>query len=268
MIKVINVDDEFIGIKIFEQMIQTIPSVEYLGGFNDPYIAINFVKENEVDIAFLDIEMAEVNGIELARQLKKINDDIQIVFVTGHDQYALEAFHVEAIGYLLKPYALEDVERIIHRASKISKVSAKRMRIQTFGHFNVFIDDKVVVFSSQKSKELFAVLVDRKGEVVSMESIIDILWEDRVYDERVKMLYRQCTSQLRRLLNLYDLSDVVVVNRGSCYLDTTKVDCDYYRLLNKDKSALQEYTGKYMFDYSWAEETNYLIDELVNELKY
>lgn len=266
MIKVINVDDESIGVKIFAQLIKQVDNIEYLGGFMDPFKALDYIKSNEIDLAFLDIEMAGISGIELAKKIHEINQDINIIFVTAHDQYALKAFSVDAIGYLLKPYDLEDVKKAINKANRITKTSAKRIHIQTFGHFNVFIDDKVVVFSSAKAKELFALLVDRKGEVVSMEAIIDVLWEDRIYDERVKMLYRQCTSQLRRLLNGYDLADLIVVNRGSCYLDKTKVDCDYYRLLNREKEAIESFRGEYMFDYSWAEQTTYEIEDFLRRI--
>lgn len=83
-LKVINVDDELIGIKSFEKIIRDIDDADYLGGFDNPFKVIEFAKNNPIDVAFLDIEMPEMNGIELAKELKKIDINIQIVFVTGY----------------------------------------------------------------------------------------------------------------------------------------------------------------------------------------
>jgi two-component SAPR family response regulator len=265
-LKVINVDDEVIGIKSFEKIIVDIDDAEYLGGFDNPYKAIEFVKNNPIDVAFLDIEMPEMNGIELAKELKNIDINIQIVFVTGYDQYALNAFDVDAIGYLLKPYKKESVQKNIDKTKRITKIGNKRIKIQTFGHFNVFIDNKPVMFSLAKCKELLAVLVDRLGEPVSMEYVIDCLWEDRVYDSRVKALYRQVLSQLNRTFLTYNLKDVLVINRANVSLNIESIECDYFNMVKKkSKQAIKDYKGEYLFDYGWAETTVVKLDEIKYE---
>ena len=265
-LKVINVDDELIGIKSFEKIIVDIDDAEYLGGFSNPFQALEFVKKNPIDVAFLDIEMPGLNGIELARELKKIDINIQIVFVTGYDHYALNAFDVDAIGYLLKPYNKESVQKNIDKTKRIIKIGNKRIKIQTFGHFNVYIDNKPVLFSLAKCKELLAVLVDRLGEVVSMEYIINLLWEDRTYDSRVKALYRQVLSQLNRTFLSYGLKDVLIINRANVSLNTDSIECDYFNMINKrSKQAIKDYKGEYLFDYSWAESTVVKLDEMKYE---
>jgi two-component SAPR family response regulator len=265
-LKVINVDDEHIGIKSFEKIIKDIDDADYLGGFDNPFKVIEFVKNNSIDVAFLDIEMPEMNGIELAKELKKIDINIQIVFVTGYDQYALNAFDVDAIGYLLKPYNKESVQKNIDKTKRITKIGNKRIKIQTFGHFNVFIDNKPVMFSLAKCKELFAVLVDRLGETVSMEYIINCLWEDRTYDSRVKALYRQVLSQLNRTLIGYNLKDVLVINRANVSLNIDSIECDYFNMImKKNKQAIKDYKGEYLFDYSWAEPTIVKLDDIKYE---
>ena len=264
-LKVINVDDEKIGMRMFEKIISDIEGVEYLGGFTDSYSAIEFVKNNNIDVAFLDIEMPEINGIELAARLKEMDVNIQVVFVTGYDNYALNAFKVDAMGYLLKPYSKEDVQKQIDKAKRITKIGKSRIRIQTFGHFNVFIDNKPVVFSLAKSKELLAILVDRAGEDVSMEYIVNLLYESRVYDSKVKALYRQCLSQLNRTFISYGINDVLNINRASVSINKDKIDCDYFQMLDGSKNAIKNYKGEYLFDYSWAEETIVKLDAIKDE---
>ena len=265
-LRVINVDDEAIGIKSFEKIINEIDDADYLGGFKDPFEALEFVKGNSIDVAFLDIEMPGMNGIELARELKKLDVNIQVVFVTGYDHYALNAFDVDAIGYLLKPYSKENVQKNIDKTRRIIKIGNKRIKIQTFGHFNVYVDNKPVVFSLAKSKELLAVLVDRLGETVSMDYIINLLWEDRAYDARVKALYRQVLSQLNRTFLNYGLKDVLIINRANVSLNIDAIECDYFNMMNKrNKQTIKEYKGEYLFDYSWAEATVVKLDEIKYE---
>ena len=68
-----------------------------------------------IDAAVLDINMPELNGIELAEMFKDISPDMQVIFATGYDEYALAAHHLDAMGYLLKPYTYDEVSRAMDR---------------------------------------------------------------------------------------------------------------------------------------------------------
>lgn len=260
--KVMVVDDERLLVRQLKEMCEGIPDISSVKGFDDPHEAIEYVKRHEIDLAYLDVEMPEMSGIQLARKLKEIDDDIKIVFVTGYSQYAYDAFKVDAIDYITKPYIIENIEKSIMKANKlISTKKQSRVVIRTFGRFDVFIDNKLVIFPSTKSKELLAILVDANGGNVTMEQAITILWEDRYYDEKVKRLYRNAIMDLRKVLEIYDVQDLIGVARASIYLDPSKVECDYYAFLNKDREAINNYAGEYMFEYSWAEKTTCKIDD-------
>lgn len=87
------------------------PTVSVLQSFGDPKRAIEFLNSEKVDIVFLDIEMPEINGFELLTKLKEINFDI--VFTTAYDEFALKAFEVQALAYLLKPIGEEELTKVI-----------------------------------------------------------------------------------------------------------------------------------------------------------
>ncbi len=100
--KVVLVDDEKHALETFEwELKQCDMDIEILGMFDNPKEALVFLQKNEIDVLFLDVEMPFMNGFELLEALGDI--DFDVVFTTAYDQFALHAFQVSAIGYLLKP---------------------------------------------------------------------------------------------------------------------------------------------------------------------
>jgi len=143
----------------------------------------------------------------------------------------------------------------------------KRVMVQTFGNFQVFIDDKPVNFSRSKSKELFAFLIDRRGAGVSTAEIASILFEDKEYNRSVKNQVQTIISQLMEGLRAYGAEDIIVRQWNSIAVDTHKIKCDYFDYLEHIGSARMKYSGEYMINYSWAEYTNgYLIQQKNREI--
>ena len=97
----------------------------------------------------------------------------------------------------------KDIREVLERAKLLSARQKKRVYIRTFGRFDVFIDGQAVYFSNTKAKELLALCVDHRGGTVTIEEAADKLWENRVYDSRVKNLYRKAVMQIRQLLAGY-----------------------------------------------------------------
>lgn len=255
--KAIIVDDEILCGEYLEDMLADISDVEVAGRFQDVGRALFFMKDTKVDIVFLDIEMPQMNGIEAARRMKEVNPGVCIIFVTGYDSYAMDAFREDAVSYLLKPCSKEELLRAVHHARRLSAAPSVRVSIRTFGHFAVFIDGRPCRFTNNKAKELLAVMVDWKGSAVTMEQAVNILWEDRPYDDAVKQLYRKAVSYLRRFMSDYHV-DFIDIGRGSLNIIPSRVDCDYYRLLDGDRTAREQYEaggGCYLSEYSWAENT-------------
>lgn len=255
--KAIIVDDEIPCSEYLNMLLAGIEDVEVAGCFQDMGKALFFMKDIKADLVFLDIEMPQMNGIEASRKMKELNPNVYIIFVTGYDQYAMDAFREDAVSYLLKPCAMDDLVRAVNRVRRLLAAPPVRVVIRTFGHFAVFVDGKPCRFTNSKAKELLAIIVDWKGSQVTMEQAIDILWEDRPYDEAVKQLYRKAVSYLRQLMKEHQ-TEFIDIGRGHLNLIPSKVDCDYYNLLAGDKEARKQYEAGgevYLREYSWAENT-------------
>lgn len=145
--------------------------------------AIKYVENEAFQIAFLDIDLgnSDINGIMLAKKIKEIQPEIRIIFVTGFKEYAFDAFSVHATGYLLKPIQKDDIKRELTFLYGEETATQKRVRVQTFGNFEVWVDDEILNFPRQKSKELFAYLIERRGAGVTTREACAILFEDDCY---------------------------------------------------------------------------------------
>ena len=208
------------------------------------------------DVVFSDIRLPGMDGLSLAVQIKNQVPRTKIVFVTGYAQYALEAYKRHVHGYVLKPV---DAARIreeldaIHLPEKPSETD--KLRIQCFGHFEVFWQNKPLHFSRIKAKELLAYLVNREGAYCTIGEIVTALWEDGAEGTNPKHYLRVLTSDLSAALDSVGMKDVLLKRRGQLAVDPEKLDCDFYRMLAGDMEAVNAYCGEYMVNYSWAELT-------------
>lgn len=261
--RIMAVDDELLALEDFEDTCRALGITDEIVKFSNPLDALSYVAKNKVDIAFLDIEMPVIKGIELAKRIKVLSKNVRIIFTTGYSEYALEAFSVDAVDYVLKPYEPDAIKRAYDKALLVKDaVDENHIFIKTFGFFDVFVDGKSVNFSSAKSKELLALLVDRNGGIVSTEQAISVLWEGRAYDETVQSLFRKVLRSLRASLEEAGISDILVDNRNQRSIDKSKFTCDYYDFLENGKNENTKYFGKYMEQYPWAITTQAQIDKM------
>lgn len=261
--RIIIVDDESLSLRYMQRLCLEIPHIEVAGCFQNADEAIDFMQENTVDIALLDIEMPGYTGMELAAQMKKVCPGIGVIFITGYEEYALEAFRIDAVDYIMKPCDKEQLEKAFSKATRLRPVKSERLVIKTFGYFTVFIDGEAYPFTNRKAKELLALLIDRRGGEVTMEQATATLWEERPYDHMVKQLYRKALTYLRYIEKENNLH-FIASSRGACQVVRANLDCDYYRLLNGETQAKRDFFGEYMLEYSWAEPTAGKIQQMLD----
>lgn len=252
--KIIIVDDEQLILEELAYLCRDIADVDVCGSFCNPAEALDYVKHNPVDFAFLDIRMPGITGLELLAKLHGIQKNIQAAFVTAYDEYALEAYRKDACDYILKPFGRKEVEHAIDKARRmLGENKAEHIEFRTFGRFDLFLDGHAVDFSSRKAKELLALLVMRKGGMADMEFIIEMLWENEPFGDKAKGKFRKAVMNLRNTLKENGLLWMLRSERGRLCLELKGVTCDYFRLLNGDIEAARQFHGEFMTEYSWSE---------------
>lgn len=208
------------------------------------------------DIAFLDIEMPGMTGMELAKEMKKKSPNTRLVFVTGFTQYAVEAFSMHADGYVMKPVTKEKIQaELIHLRPMLEHTPPKRIRAQCFGNFEIFLDGEPMQFQYTKTKELLAYLINRHGAMCSNGEIQAILWEDEGGEDRKKEYYKKLRTDLRNQLEEKGLGEILLQQRGMLGIAANDIECDYYNWLEGKAETGNTYQDEYMSQYSWSETT-------------
>ena len=133
----IAVDDEILMLGALVAAIKASPDISEVLQFSDCDETLNFVKENAVDVAFLDIYMRGMGGLSLAENIISFCPECKIVFCTGYEEYAIPAFKLHASGYLMKPVSAKDIQVEIDNIKGIRQ-SQKPLTVKCFGTFEVY----------------------------------------------------------------------------------------------------------------------------------
>jgi len=140
------------------------------------------------------------------------------------------------------------------------------LKIKTFGNFEIFgKDGNPLIFSKKLSKEIMAYLVDKRGySVTTKDLILDILEDDTKNLNAAKYISKLICSAIKDL-EAAGYDNIIVREKNSLHLNESKIDCDFYNLLDGDISYWQFYHNEYMKDYSWAEESNAMLMHLYDK---
>ena len=231
MIRIAAVDDEVHVLERFERLAKKFSEIEICGLFETGKQLLSFIKENPIDVVFLDIEMPEVNGLELSSQILNLNEEINIVFVTAFNQYAVEAFEINALDYILKPLTEERLEVTIQRLLKQCKTIKRNEKpfVQCIGDFEVFLGQEVLRWKNSKAKEIMAFLIQKSGIPVSWEKIADVVWPE-YNTEKAQTNFHATTYLLRKRLAEAGISHILENGRGNYKILMDQVNCDLYQL--------------------------------------
>lgn len=295
MYKIIAVDDEPVSLGRFKHITCKVPRIELVATFTDPLEALEYVKNNTVDVAFLDIEMPKLNGLMLADRIGEADPYISIIFVTAFDQYALDAFKAHAIGYLLKPldereFKLQIDKLELNKAPRGDKENelpsnenSKKLIVSCLGQFNCYDvanENEPISFRTAKTAELFALLIHNYKAPITKYFILDSLFPDMDYEKSNKIFYVSC-SYLRSAFAKYDIVDVLLRENDSYRINTSIIDCDYIKFMSyyerlsdltidELETASNLYGGEYLLgrNYEWAFETKPYIDTLYEKMQF
>lgn len=277
MIRTILIDDERHAIREIEFFLKDYSEIEIVASYTNPLKAIDELKEKNVQLVFLDINMPQLLGIDVGSKILDINPEINIVFVTAYDQYALEAFELNAIDYILKPIQRKRFEKTMQRISNgIDRQNVpynKKLIINCFGTLKIgWENQEPIKWRTDKTKELFAYLLMHAGLELSKDRIIDTLWRDIDVERAIKQLHNGI-YYIRKTLDAYGIDRDLVSISGNYCLKIGDVDFDKMVWNGIKASPVSEvtlsrmeeiYVGDYLenADWNWTDidRDNYLND--------
>ncbi|MCS7459163.1 response regulator [Paenibacillus doosanensis] len=277
--KAMLVDDENLALLQLRKMLKEIDGIEVTGAYQDAMAAIEAAKADAPDVVFLDIHMPEIYGLKAAEMLQEICPDIEIVFVTAYDDYAVQAFELNALDYVLKPVRRERLTRTVQRllqhagdhpkappASRVALIRClQTMQIELPG-----LGPETVKWRTSKAQELFAYLLHHRGQLVRKGALLDLLWPDFDIPKATTHLYTtiyQVRQDLKRMgvnieIRSLSIKESYVLDASRVRIDADEWEQELRRLeplsaanVYEHQRVMDLYAGDYMADndYLWAE---------------
>ncbi|MFD2670593.1 response regulator [Marinicrinis sediminis] len=226
--RVMIIDDERLALLRMEQLLSGVNKIEGIHSYIHAAEALKEMANLRPDVVLLDIQMPEVSGLDVAAEIKEISADTEVVFVTAYDHYAVEAFRLYALDYLLKPVSMERLNVTMER---IRERIAQRLALQPHVALSE-VDTPIVIcmkclgslqlvnarqeliqlkWRTMKIKELFAYLLHCRGQVISRDTLIELLWPE--VEEKAGLVNLQTSIyRIRSLLKEHGLQDACVIS--------------------------------------------------------
>lgn len=245
------VDDEYLLLEELKRAAAAVPEITETAAFDDALDALEWAGSHPVDIAFLDVRLPVMDGIQLAKELRKIAPKLAVIFCTGYGEYAVTAFSIHADGYLLKPIRNEAVVAEVEYLKKNGRLRSsladgKLLSVQRYGGFNALDRrGRPLNFRRGLEKELLAFLIHHLRENVSTEMICAGLWKDNEWMlEKNKQYLYTLLSTLRTTLREAGAEEIIQKGPNGYTIDPSRIVLD------------QPGEGDYLPEYEWAHDSD------------
>lgn len=250
MIKAVLVDDELLVLQLLERIVGEFNNIRIVGVFTDPEQALQEIPGLKPEVLFLDVDMPEMDGIELGTKLLEsdIREDMAIVFVTAYEQYAIQAFKLNAIHYLLKPVDAASVDEALNRLHQKKGVQPpainKGGEIHFFGPLHLRANGNSLDFLTAKIEELLALLIIHRDNGISKWRIIDVLWEESSIEKSQQNLHTMI-FRLKKMLNhagirvgIHCRNSMYTIDLNGFYCDLVEFDRFLEQEVSRDESRI------------------------------
>ncbi|MGE7225471.1 response regulator [Paenibacillus sp. PDC88] len=277
--KAILVDDERQALTLLENQLVKFAGVHVIGKFTAPKKAMEKILLEDVDVVFLDIHMPEINGIELAEKILAQKPGVNIVFVTAYDNYAVEAFELHALDYILKPVSKERLLKTVERIKKRKKetessnfqADQQMLHIQLFRQVAIGFKGQhltVMRWRTTRAEELFLYLLQHRGQLIRKSVLLDLLWpeleQDRAYPQLYTAVYhiRKTLESFGSHFQISNIMDGYILKSQNVLIDVEEWENFISAELPLSADTIDDYektmdlyTGDYLqgYDYWWAE---------------
>ena len=248
-------DEKMMRIGMEKEIKKVLPDAEVIVASNGKEALKIFEEAGNITLAFLDVEMPGMNGLEVAKQLKEINPEVNIIMTTAYSNYAVDAYRLHIGGYLMKPVDADDIrQEMDHLQHPIGQeAQSDKLQITCFGEFKVELNKEPVHFGRSKSKEVLAYLVAKHGSSASRAELCDVLFEDG--DVKTNNSYLGILIfDLKKSLRECGCEDIIYHAHNEYMIKPDEVYCDYFEFIKGNPAAIRLYKGEFMSKYSWAEE--------------
>lgn len=284
MLRAILIDDEVIALDVLEIVLEEVGGVQVVGKFQQITEVLGQVSGLQPDLVFLDIEMPGMSGLEAAEHLLGRHASMDIIFVTAHQEFAVEAFETGAFGYLLKPISKDKLAKTLDRyAVRLSRdlesrglrqtsvdfptdsEEMGRLHLNVLGSMELYGPDRqLVTWRTKKTKELFAYLWHHNGTPAYRYRLLDDLWPDSE-PERSQKLLNTTIYNLRNALKNTGFPDMVAFADERYWLKIENIDSDAAKLeefmTGRRSHEISELLSLYRGDYFEAEHYGWAVNK-------
>ncbi|ANS76798.1 hypothetical protein AWM70_21260 [Paenibacillus yonginensis] len=286
MIRALLIDDENLALRHLENLLWQLPDIESIESYTDPVQAITIASEYNPNVIFLDIAMPGLNGMQAAEMLQQACPEANVVFVTAYDAYAIEAFELNALDYVLKPVQKSRLEKTIQRLADRLSLHSQQEQQEAGAEERIFCcfhslrlisaaqdpsarSEIPLRWRTSKAQELFAYLLHNRNRFVSKDALLQQFWPEYDFKKASTHLYttiyhvRQCLKQARIQAEIINKpgNEGYVLQLGNIAVDVDVLENGILSAPEiKDQNAADHqgwsdwYTGDYFgeYDYPWA----------------
>ncbi|WP_256758733.1 response regulator [Cohnella sp. WQ 127256] len=213
MWRVIIVEDEKPILGLHARLLEAYGPFQILGCFESPFEALQEIPKLDLDALILDIEMPRMTGLQLAQKLVENGIDVPVIFTTAHQQYAVQAFRVQALDYILKPMTPNTVKQLDERLQKYYGQKQKQtikneLYVQLYGEAYVKKGAHLAKWPTRITEELFYYFLLHENKLCLKWRIIDDIWT-HVEDKRALSNLYNTIYRMRQLFMELDVPIVI-----------------------------------------------------------